>query len=170
MEGMPTDTAKLRERIDWAYLVNIGALTTFTVMKDKEEYPAVTVENIVEFLEELIPSVYRKDDEEYNKRIKENTIKREIDIRESFGGVKMDKAIYEELGIPHTKIEDYIKPSQRFGAVIDLLNRLNALTKLDRVEIFTGEKWDHFVARMKTEIEKQEALKGGSTVAPPNPA
>jgi len=139
-------------------------------MKDKEQYPETTVENIVEFLEELIPSVYRKDDPQYQERIKENTIKREIDIHEPYGGVKMDKAIYEELGIPHTKLVDYIKPSQRFGAIIDLLNRLNALTKLDRVEIFTGEKWDHFVARMKIEIEKQEALKGGSTVAPTNPA
>ena len=136
------ETAQLRDKIDWPYWVNIAGITVFNILKDKDNYPAETVQNTILFMEQLIPSAFRNADPEYKKLMISLDETRDVDIRPEFGGVKASLETCKKLGIPISKKEKIVKPVERFGAIIDLLNRLNVLTKMEYTEFFTGEKWD----------------------------
>lgn len=153
MAGLPQDAAHLRERIDWPYIVNFGILRLFSIMSEKEVFPFDNVDNLTKFLERLIPSIYRETDAIYKAAIMKATQRVPIDLRTEFCGVKLTIEWCVAQGIPHTELINYLEPVDRFGAIVDLFQRLNALLKLDRVEVFTGQTWAQFQA----EIVKQEA-------------
>lgn len=151
LSGLPQDVAHLRERIDWPYLVNFGILRLFSIMSEKEIYPYENIDNLTKFLERLIPSVYRDNDPQYQATIKKAAQALTVDTREEFAGCKLDVDACKALGIPYEEKIVYVDPVDRFGAIIDLFQRLNALVKLDRIEVFTGEKWDDYVKRMNAQ-------------------
>lgn len=153
LQGVPQDTAHLRERIDWPYLVNFGILRLFSIMSEKEIYPYENVDNLTRFLERLIPSFYREQDPKYRAAIEAGTKPVEVDIRPSFCGVKLDYDTCIAEDIPHTETVNELDPVDRFGAIIDLFQRLNALLKLDRVEVFTGETWADYQERISAALE-----------------
>lgn len=153
LQGVPQDTAHLRERIDWPYLVNFGILRLFSIMSEKEVYPYENIDNLTKFLERLIPSFYRVQDPKYQEAITKGTHTVKVDIRPTFCGARISYEVCEREGIPHTEEIEEIDPVDRFGAIIDLFQRLNALLKLDRVEVFTGETWEDYQERVSEAVE-----------------
>jgi hypothetical protein len=137
---------QLRDKIDWPYEVNYAILTIFGMKKDSEKYNAENLNEMIEFLENLIPIVYR--DETYTTELKGNTNKIKVDRRPDFCGSKMDENLYRKIYSQEPYVdEEQIKPAKKFGAIINLLHRLNALNKIEYTERFTGEEWKEFIER-----------------------
>lgn len=66
----------------------------------------------------------------------------ERDVREDvIPGVKMSAAMCEQLGKPVTKIVTVRDPWMALQACINLLARLNMLTRRNYVEIRPGDEW-----------------------------
>lgn len=129
----------LRDRVNWPLLLADAIHTLFITMR-KENFSIDEIETIVHFIEGLIPSVFH--DETYRKEIDEYTQTKKVDLRPGFGGIKLSEDVCLEMGIPPFEHRETIEPHDKFRSLINLLNRLGAITKKEYTEKFTGVRYE----------------------------
>lgn len=140
LELDPIENPKLtiRDRMDWAYLLQVAVHTLFNNLRNIDIEP-MQLEITIGYLEGLIPDALV--DGEYITEIKKLTKEEVVDLRPKFGGVPMreDKCI--ELGIKPYEKTSKINPTEKFHALMNLLQRIGVVAQKDRVEKF-GQAWN----------------------------
>lgn len=121
----------LKDRLNMPYLI-ANQILTFQKSLLAVENSEREITEAIKGLVNMIPSSWK--DETFKKDIEAARIKRKVDVRPDWCGLKASKAFCEEHKIQHEKEEEVDDWYRAFQACMNLLARLGMLSKVTRVE------------------------------------
>jgi len=125
----------LKDRLNFSYLL-ANQILTFQKAILNLEFSEREIREAIEGFVHLIPKNWK--DDQWKEEIEAAKIKKKIDVRPEFCGVKPSLEYCKENGVPIFKEKETFDYYKMFQACINLLDRKKMLSRVMRIEELEG--------------------------------
>jgi len=129
--------SKIRDRLHYTWLLQ-EQVRTFQKSVLNVKFSRREIEESIKGLVAMIPDLWKDNDPKWKKEYAKATTSLTVDIRPSFGAVKMSKSFCKKKGIPMTKKIPRVDYFVVLQAVFNKLFRMGMLSKREWQEGTTG--------------------------------
>jgi len=129
----------LKDRLNFPYLL-ANQILTFQKAILNLEYSEREIRDAIESFVHLIPQNWK--DEKFEEELKAAIIKKQIDVRMEFCGVKPHLDYCKDNGIEPFKEQETFDYYKMFQACINLLDRKGMISKIITTDKITGVRYE----------------------------